>query len=104
MAMFDTFSTYDHDKPLLADLGLREFSGKAWEEVYVGEVKVENSTVKVWVQGAPAQFWKFEVRLENEVYRIETGSGSMTTYWPLVEQVARGCFVIERRSAPVRQP
>ncbi len=94
--MFDTYETYSCDKPLLAELGLQAFKGKVWEEVFVGEVKTDNdgSYVKIWVTGAPAQFYRFETYCADngKRYTATTGSGNLKTFWPMVKAMAEDMF------------
>ena len=94
---FKTFSTYYEDKELLQRIGgLKPFVGKTWETLYVGEVKNEenNTSVKIWVQGAPAQFWKFEVKVDDKINKISTGSGSLTMYWPTIQLMLNNMVTI----------
>lgn len=92
----ETFRTYDVDQHLLRKLGLKTFVGKIWEKIYLGEVKNEENetSVKVWVQGAPAQFWVFEFSNEDKITKISTGSGTLSEYWPSIELMLENMFVI----------
>lgn len=89
---FSGFRAYAWDLPLLRDLGLRPFSGKVWEEIYIGHVTRDDSIVFVWVTGAPEQFWRFAiVDFGNyQTHLVTTGSGSLRDYWPLIEKMAQG--------------
>lgn len=90
--IFDEYATYHRDFPLLRELGLEPFHGKTWEEIYVGKVTVDDSLVFIWVTGAPAQFWRFEiVDFGNyQTHTVTTGSGALTDHWPHVERIAQG--------------
>ena len=95
------FSTYPWDLPLFVKLGLLPFAGDIWETIEVGEVHLESgSTVKVSVEGAPAQFWKFviycaETKRETT---LETGSGCFGDYWLFAEKIAQGMVVAVKAS------
>lgn len=98
--LFNGFSTYSRDLPLLNELGLKPFRGKTWEEVYVGKVTVDNALVFIWVTGAPAQFWRFEiVDFGNyETHTVTTGSGLLRDHWPHVERIAQGMLGVTSAS------
>lgn len=96
MLDLETFSTYDEDKELFQRIGLKPFVGKNWETLYVGKVKNEenNTSVKIWVQGAPAQFFKFEVKVGDKITKISTGSGTLSQYWPMIQMMLDNMFVV----------
>jgi hypothetical protein len=86
------FETYRWDLPLFAELGLQPFRGQNWSELFVGKVELKDLLIFIWVMGAPAQFWRFEiVDFGNySTHTITTGSGALRDHWPHVLQVARG--------------
>jgi hypothetical protein len=93
--------TYNCDIELFNQLGLKPFTNiEHQNEFSVGEVKKENGTVKVWVQCFPAQFWRFQIQSSecNKIYECKTGSGSLNDFWPFVELILNGMFVIENVS------
>lgn len=98
--IFNEFRTYDWDLPLIRDLGLRPFRGKTWSEIFIGKVALDDAIVFVWVTGAPAQFWRFEiVDFGNyNTHTVTTGSGALKNHWPHVERIARGMLGVESAS------
>lgn len=95
--LFDEFATYRVDLPLLEGLGLKPFRGKTWEEVFVGKVTLGSALIFIWVTGAPAQFWRFEI-VDFGDYRthsVTTGSGSLTDHWAHVLRIADGMLVAQ---------
>lgn len=93
----DTFSTYSCDLELFADLGLETFCADNHTEVYCGEHKSEQGSVKVWCHGMPAQFWRFEIFCKDngKTTKVNTGSGCLKDYWSMVEKIMAGMFVIQ---------
>lgn len=89
--------TYDWDKPLFKELGLKEFSFDKNQTVYVfiGETLYEGVKVRIFVSTMPAQFWKFDFISCGKKYVIETGSGSLTTYWNFIKQILDGMLEIK---------
>lgn len=99
MNLFNGFETYSHDFPLLKKLGLKRFKGKVHEKVYVGEYKTEDgSWAKIWVEGAPAQFFSFKIYCSESkmTTTVSTGSGCLSGYWPFVEKIMDGMIVVEK--------
>ena len=101
-SIFETAETYSWDLKLFHKLGLKTFHidiTKNKKDYYIGKVKFENgSYVKIWVYCCPAQFWHFEV-YDNDgkrFYKVRTGSGSLSDYWPSVDLIARNMFVVEK--------
>lgn len=94
--MFDSFETYPDDLLLLKELGLKPFKGETWEKIKVGTVRLDKSQVKIWVEGAPAQFWYFKIYCgENKkTTKISTGSGTLCNYWPFAKAIAEGMVTI----------
>jgi hypothetical protein len=98
--MFDELNyAYPEDAALLRRLGLEPFSKLPHgREHLVGEVVVgDHGRVKIFVTCMPAQFWRFVIEaVDGERYRweVRTGSGTLTRYWPAVEQMAEGMFVV----------
>ena len=91
--------TYESDIPLFHKLGLQPYDVDCHVEHFVGEVKssYSPSTAKIWVEGAPAQFFKFEVfdSESNQTYHIKTGSGELSDFWPTIEKMMNNMFVIK---------
>lgn len=102
--MIAPFHPYKSDIKLLNKLGLPLWESKSGEEIYLGEVfpfSKENGksvSIKIWVTCTPAQFYRFIVHNteENISAEIETGSGSLTKYYPLALAVAEGNIVIKQ--------
>lgn len=92
--------TYRVDLELFNKLGLNPFTVHDKEELFVGEYKVpeyNNVIIKIWVSCWPAQFWRFEIDTsEGGKYSVETGSGSLTSYWDSVMQIAESMFVVKK--------
>lgn len=101
MSILSEVKTYSCDEELFRKLKLKPFCfdmDKVKNRVrVVGKVKTDNGSVKIWVEGHPAQFWKFEVvdKDGGNKYLIETGSGSLSDYWPAIEKMANNMFVIK---------
>jgi hypothetical protein len=98
MQFFDNYSVYICDVELLEKLKLKPyFDIPVHTEHYIGEAELPNgSKVKLWVQGEPAQFFKAEVYCAEtkKSFTIETGSGSLSDYWPFIEEMANGMIVV----------
>jgi hypothetical protein len=91
--------TYSHDLPLFNELGLEPFKTTVHKKIHVGTVtKEDGSYADIWMTGAPAQFWEFKVfdSSSGRLYEISTGSGSLSKYWPLVDEMLQNCFVVKR--------
>jgi hypothetical protein len=99
--MFEMCETLKTDLLLFKELGLTPFRAKLGERTLVGKVQLgSGSYVKIWVSAAPAQFWYFEVYCaeSEKVYKVSTGSGSLTSYWESVRKIAEGLFIIDEIS------
>ena len=100
MDLFDYADTYSDDLELFESLGLKPFKRlKNWNKTLLGEVDNVDYTVKVWVETAPAQFWSFEIfnkDAQKITYKLSTGSGTLSQYWPIVIMFATGMLVSER--------
>ena len=98
--------TYSQDRALFKKLGLEPFlfydQNAGSPEHFVGKVKVQHTkraTVKIWVKCLPSQFYRFVVEDdEGRIYLIETGSGTLSDFWPTAEAVAKNMVVISRLS------
>ena len=96
--MKKTIKIYNKDIKLLHLLGLKEWEANENEDAYIGEVfpnSKENDkslSIKIYVTCLPAQFYKFIIKNEKEniFLEIETGSGSLTKYYPMALAVAEG--------------
>lgn len=98
--LINNFETYEDDVRILKDLGLKTFCAPIGTEVYLGKHKDPTGTVKVWVTGLPAQFFRFEIFCaENKkTTKVSTGSGCFSDYWPMVEKIMNGMFVIKEEA------
>jgi hypothetical protein len=95
--MFDeTYSTYPEDLKLFKELGLEPFDKILnWSSIKVGECEVDNCAIEIFVEGYPAQFWRFIIHYENDSKKeVRTGSGSLTQYWESIRLISSGCLVI----------
>jgi hypothetical protein len=79
------------DRLLLRRLGLKPCALPHGAETLIGTVKFPRTrvsravSVKIFCTALPAMFWKFEFYLCGQfVDQMETGSGSLTTFWPKV--------------------
>ena len=91
-------STYSEDLNLVQELGLNVLDEVDNGEYYLGEVEGDFYTVKVWVTTAPAQFYQFEITdPRGKVIWLNTGSGSLTAYWPSVVLIAQGMLVVKEQ-------
>lgn len=89
--------TYTEDYKLFNNLGLPLFSDvEGIDEFFVGRVVANDGEVKIWVKCLPAQFWRFEININDLDKTIEckTGSGSLSDFWPTVELLLRDMFII----------
>ncbi len=98
--------TYMQDVPLVKRLGLNLFGGKP-EFVSIGMVEQgRGRQIKVEVCCMPAQFWRFTITRRSEkddretnsteTFVMTTGSGSLSTYWPIAEMIADNMIGVER--------
>lgn len=94
MTSFDTFETYDKDRPLFRRLGLKPFSAKTHSSFQVGAVMLPEAVVQISVTGMPAQFWDFRILRNGHSrwYAFRTGSGCLSDFWPHVVAVAEDMF------------
>ncbi len=113
--MFEINRPYKDDLALLKKLGLPIWGAPIDEEKFIGEVfpypeheePNGRTKVRIFVNCAPAQFYRFEIdrRSEDDGYdgmeavQVKTGSGTLTEHWPMALAVAgnMGCV-----SSPVR--
>ena len=89
---------HKEDLPLFKELGLEPFDLPVWKNHLVGEVETNDYKIKVWVECAPAQFWKFEIYnkgAEKVTYKLSTGSGNFREYWKVAEMFAQGLLTSE---------
>lgn len=88
--------TYRCDLELFQQLGLKTFEANDNKEVFVGVYNIPNhgdAKISLSVRCYPAQTWKFDIETESgRKYRINTGSGPLSEYWPSVMKVATDCF------------
>lgn len=97
MKDLDTYSTYYEDQDLFTELCIPRFKEiPNWTSIRVGETYVSDCKVEIWVEGAPAQFWTFNIEFpQGEKKRVSTGSGSLADYWKSIEYMCSGCLIIE---------
>ena len=97
----DNDSTDRADLKLFQELGLKPFKDiSTHKRHYVGVVRFEgDSTVEIYVTPCPAEFWGFEVHCgENgKSYKVTTGSGSLSDFWPSVKLIAENMLVVEMK-------
>lgn len=90
--------TYHCDLPLFEKLGLTPFVINNQDKNFLGEYKIPDhdiASVKIWVTCMPAMFWHFEVKNEEgEMFKVNTGSGSLTDYWDSVEKIATNMLAV----------
>jgi len=91
------------DIPLLKRLGLAEWNQDYQGSRDLGTVRRGDSYASVKVCLQPTSFWKFEIRdaKNDKKYFAATGSGSLSSYWPLVEALMEGRIVAESHQRPV---
>ena len=99
--MFNKNVPYDWDLPLFAELKLKPFDAKTWEETFVGDIKIEDGeggNVKLFVTCVPAQFWKAEISWDDRSDKLllETGSGSLKDYWPTIKDLASRMVLVDK--------
>lgn len=99
--------TYDSDRGLFTELGLNMFVADEHRgRIHLGTVETDWASVEVEVTCMPAQFWRFTItpKVEEPVYDrrlpsdvqagvLETGSGALVDYWPVVEKWVSGMLV-----------
>lgn len=91
---------YPEDVKLLRSLGLKEWEAGHMVKTYIGKVTLpEDGWVKIWVHCLPAQFYEFEIKVSNsgELLRFSTGSGMLSTYWPMAKAVAENMFAPDNK-------
>ena len=99
--MSERVKTYPWDLVLFKELGLQPFDIKSGYKHHVGKVDFENdSWVRIWVVGKPAQFWEFEIydKEAKTRYKVNTGSGTFGDFWPCVSRMARNLFTVRCRA------
>jgi len=88
MNRLETFETDKEDIIILNNLKFKTYKGKCYETINIGIVKLEGVEINCFVTGCPAQFFKFEVNVNNDEnknkYIFETGSGSFKQYWSIL--------------------
>lgn len=90
--------TYGTDIVLFKRLGLKQFRNiPHGAPHFVGDVVTDCGSVKVTVTAWPAQFWRFEITSKEakNLTVLETGSGGLAAYWPIVEKILDGMVVVE---------
>ncbi len=94
---FNRVTTYESDLPLFYKLGLEPFDVEVHSEHYLGEIKSDESYIKIWVKCEPAQFFKFEIFDADgeQKYKASTGSGTLANFWPIAEKMMNNMFVVK---------
>ena len=104
MFLTDMATTYRQDRPLFEKLGLATFSTDNHNKIELGTVTLlyedgqVSGKVDIAVTCLPAQFWHFKilsVEDNNQVTAVDTGSGCLSDYWPMVEKIAEGMFCVK---------
>ena len=95
--MFDTADTYDSDLPLFAELRLKPFKNiPSRKRHYIGVVRLDQErTVEIYVTPVPAQFFEFDINCDGKRYKVTTGSGCLSDYWPSAKLIAENMLVVE---------
>jgi len=95
-------SIYDEDLILANKLGLKPFYNlNVYEEFFMGRVSVyEGSWVEIWVTCAPAKSFRARIYCKNHeengcYYNVNTGSGTLSEYWPMFKALAEPMIVVE---------
>lgn len=92
--------TYPWDYDIFVKLGLPNFIIKDQDKHLLGVYKhpdYEDAFVEISVTCMPAQFWHFKIiTAEDQMYNVDTGSGSLSEYWPSIELILQGMLVIEK--------
>ena len=107
---FNNNAPYQEDLKLLSQLGLSAWKAVTHQEILIGEVypyadeevEGEKTKIQIFVNCAPAQFYRFAIvrKSEDEDYsgmesiEVKTGAGSLAKYWDMVLSVANGCLVV----------
>lgn len=97
------YQLYRADLALVQDLGLAIPAAlpTTHEWFTLGEAKRDGWAVTIEIMAMPAQFYRFTVATsEGARYVIETGSGTLHSYWPSVLLVAEGMFCTTRVDSP----
>lgn len=95
----ETTKPYEEDLILLKSLNLKPFSAKHAEETLVGTYTNEEDdySIDIYVTCLPAQFFRCMIK-SNDLgsCRIETGSGTLTSYWPSIKLIAEGMISVQK--------
>ena len=94
--MFDRFSAYPEDEPLLRELGLLvPINQPLNQAINLGKVIIETNLAKVKcaiaVTACPDQFFAFDVQIDSKEsgevrhLKLSTGSGPFQKYWWLIK-------------------
>ena len=101
MGSLYTAQTYTWDLDLFTKLGLQPFKSQNQKKLFVGEYVPnrgeEETKVKIWVTCLPAMFWEFEINtVEGKHFKVQTGTGSLTTFWDSVMLIADNMLTITK--------
>jgi hypothetical protein len=97
------FSAYPGDRELLDRLGLKTDGYPFSEWMELGRVDFDNeATVDVFVLALPAQSWDFVITRpdedgeRSESFKLSTGTGKFTEFWPMAAMLATNCVSVSR--------
>jgi hypothetical protein len=92
------FSAYPGDRELLDRLGLKTYGYPFSELMKLGQVVFDNEAkVDVFVLALPAQSWNFVItRPDEESFKLSTGTGKFTEFWPMAAMLATNCVSVSR--------
>lgn len=97
---YSLYTIYKHDMDMLAEHGLnisKNFTLEHAKEKYVGRIKTDSGSIRIWVMAYPAKFWRFEIRSKEtgRITRVSTGSGSIEEYLNMALMILDGMFVVK---------
>lgn len=84
------------DRLFLQQLGIAPKRLKRDERQFVGAVKIGAGKIEIYATPMPAMFWKIDIYSSNEnsTVTIETGSGNLSEFWPIVDLIARNRIAV----------
>lgn len=97
----ERITSYLNDRELLASLGLKPFTVNHNEKTFVGRVDYpDGSYVMIWVTAISALYFEFEiVSIDGgRRYKVETGTGSLSTFWPMADAMAKDMWSVVEKS------
>jgi hypothetical protein len=92
-----TSKTDSRDLQLFQKLEIEPFEVNHQKQIFLGMVILPFASISVYVTCMPAQFWEFEIEPdEGEMYKVKTGSGTLSDYWQSIVLITSDCLVIEK--------